>query len=143
VNVTNTALKDLNKRAAKTCLNNFLELDRQLQGHAAGHFNFGCNCNVAHSERDSTYTLLHMPKQTTQDEVANGTCFEWFTAEGPKATITIPMHQGVVIFFSACALSHRQQHQAGSLMNLSFYGNKTLMEKGNCSVDRAIVDLLN
>jgi hypothetical protein len=139
VRLTNSALKELNKRAASAVLNNFLELDLDLQGYAAGHFNFGYNCDVPHSERDSTYTLLHIPTQTTQGEDDAGTWFEWFTEKHAKATITIPMHQGIVVFFSAYSLSHRQQSQGGSLMNLSFYGNKSLVEKGNFSVDRAIV----
>jgi hypothetical protein len=64
VNLTNGALKELNKRAAFASLNNFLELDLDLQGHLAGHFNFGCNCDVPHSERDHACTLLHIPTQT-------------------------------------------------------------------------------
>jgi hypothetical protein len=115
INLTNTLLKGLNKRAASTPLKDFL--GTSLQGYAAGHFNFEYNCKVVHSERDSTYTLLHIPLQTAQDEDRHGMWFEWSTTERGK-------DPGVVIFFSAYGLSHRQQHLAGSLMNLSFYASK-------------------
>ena len=142
VNLTNSLLDKLNERAAGTCLANLLGLEQELQGYAAGHFNYGYSCHLPHSERDSTYTLLHVPLQNTKDKHSGGTWFEWFTTKGN--CIKIPMHEGVVILFSAYGLSHRQQFQAGpSLMNLSFYGNKSLVEKGNCSIDRAISKLLN
>ena len=136
VKLTNTSLKELNKRAVHTCLENFLEND--LQGYAAGHFNFAYNCEKAHSERDSTYTLLHMPKQICKDSMLDDTQFEWFTTGKGGDPIRIPMKEGAVIFFSAYGLSHRQQHEKGSLMNLSFYGNKTLFQKGTKSAERAM-----
>jgi hypothetical protein len=111
VNLTNSALKELNMRAASAHLNIFLELDLDLQQHVAGHFNFGCNCDVPHSERDHMHTLLHIPTQTTQDEDGDGTWFEWFTERGKGhhhcSNASRSSHFNLCMFFESPATAPR------------------------------------
>lgn len=98
---------------------------------------------IEHTERDLTYTLLHVPRQrkrwqvSLQYDESTGTVFNFYLNEG--LTIKVPMKVGVTIFYSAFFLKHRQTSSGKPLVNIAVYGNQKIFQFGKKTLERNLV----
>jgi len=108
--------------------------DKQLEknGFINSHLCVNAQTAFQHTEPDSSYTIITVPKQskrTSKSRFENVGKFELIINDGK--TIVIPMKIGTIFTYSAYMLTHRQQiaHENSDndqLMNIVSYNSKRL-----------------
>ena len=108
--------------------------DKQLEknGFINSHLCVNAQTAVQHTEPDSSYTIITVPKQskrTSKSRFENFGKFELIIND--RKTIVIPMKIGTIFTYSAYMLTHRQQiaHENvhnDPLINIVSYNSKRL-----------------
>ena len=106
------------------------------------HICINAMTNESHTEMDSSYTLINVPKQIDPNYRRLNTKFCFHINE--NTTIIIPMDERIVFLYSGYMLSHhqvleKQYRPSTTFLNLASYGNKRLFHNMISSFRRQIL----
>ena len=95
----------------------------------------------SHTEQDSSYTLISVPKQEDPNFMKLSPKFLFHLND--TNTVEIKMKEGIVMIYSGYALNHHQmlnktQLKKNTFINLASYGNKRLFQNMLKSFERSI-----
>ena len=115
----------------KNCINASNDLIGNL-GILPAFINVDASTKILHTERDTTYTIISVPKQ---EKNSLGIHFQFCLT---KATSLFLNMQSLTTFaYSAFFLTHRQNHDSGhNNINISSYGSQRLFFNARKSIER-------
>ena len=105
------------------------------------HLCINARTNIPHTECDSSYTVIGVPKQTDNNYKKLNPNFNFYI--NPNERIVVPMHDNICILFSGFMLTHNQSLESvdrkkGTFVNVATYGNKKLFDNMMKSFKRQI-----
>lgn len=110
-------------------------------GFYAAYYNFNFETKNRHTENDSSYTLIGVPKQQWIQEGENSPTTFNFCIRGINDAdpIRIPLKVGTsIIFHGGLIVHHQVRNKQKNLMNVSAYGNKRLFSNIRRSIRRNV-----
>jgi len=118
-------------RQLKNCINARDDLIGNL-GILPAFINVDASTKILHTERDTTYTIISVPKQ---EKKTLGINFQLSLTK--SASLFLNMQALTTFAYSAFFLTHRQNHDSGhNNINISSYGNQRLFFNARKSIKR-------
>ena len=94
--------------------------------------NVDASTKILHTERDTTYTIISVPKQ---EQNSLGIHFQFCLTK--STSLFLNMQSLTTFAYSAFFLTHRQNHDSGrNNINISSYGNQRLFFNARKSIKR-------
>ena len=100
-------------------------------------FNINTRTKFSHTERDSSYTIIHVPKQKQKYDT-----FYFFFKLSKNEELRIEMKQNITISYASYLLTHSQQtvvnleSSKNEFVNISSYFSKRLFDFISTSLNR-------
>ena len=115
----------------KNCINPREDFIGNL-GILPAFVNVDASTKILHTERDTTYTIISVPKQ---EKKTHGINFQFSLTK--SASLFLNMPALTTFAYSAFFLTHRQNHDSGhNNINISSYGNQRLFFNARKSIKR-------
>ena len=108
-------------------------------------YNVNAEIGDYHTELDSTYTVLYVPYQTSQEDATHRCTFNMLV--NPVDAIKTPMRNGKCIYFHPFLVTHRQaaapgvkleDDQVPPFVNFSAYSNQHVLNSSRKSATRVL-----
>ena len=110
---------------------------KEIPVNLSCQFNINARTKFSHTERDSSYTIIHVPRQKQQYDT-----FSLFLKISENEELQIELKQNITISYSSYLLTHSQQSlvdlesSRNQFVNISSYFSKYLFDSISSSLNR-------